>query len=164
MRSRGSLGVGDTELSGAGKHTSVGRVPRALPGGRTRGLHEIESQQIEEIQKGDSNQLSKEDISGTKDSTHTKTGIPGYSPYIAAIASDFSREFGDAIHEASNMKQALNLWKDSGLAEQQFVELMQEARKLTRRYQSRPTWDAMTNKMSYYFTVLRDLVQRFERN
>lgn len=62
------------------------------------------------------------------------------------------------------MKQALNLWGDSGLSEQEFVDLMQEARKLTRRYQSRPTWDAMSNKMSYYFTVVRDLVQRRERD
>ncbi len=56
------------------------------------------------------------------------------------------------------MKQALNLWQKSGLNEQQFVELMHEARKLTRRYQSRPTWDAMNNKMSYFYATLRDLV------
>ncbi len=58
------------------------------------------------------------------------------------------------------MKQALNLRKGSGLDEQRFVELMQEARKLTRRYQNRPTWDEMNDKMSYYFTLIRDLVQR----
>ncbi len=56
------------------------------------------------------------------------------------------------------MKQALNLWRDSGLGEQQFVEQMQEARNLTRRYQARPTWDALNNKMAYLFTTLRDLI------
>ena len=56
------------------------------------------------------------------------------------------------------MKQALNLWRDSGLGEHQFVELMQEARRLTRRYQSRPSWDDLNNKMAYYFTTLRDLI------
>lgn len=56
------------------------------------------------------------------------------------------------------MKQALNLWQSSGLSEQEFVDLMQEARKLTRKYQNRPTWVAMNNKMAYYFTTLRDLI------
>lgn len=32
------------------------------------------------------------------------------------------------------------------------------SRKLTRRYQSRPTWAAMNNKMAYLFTTLRDLL------
>jgi hypothetical protein len=80
-----------------------------------------------------------------------------FSPYITALASDFSRELGDSAHEASNMKQALNLWETSGFGEEQFVGLMQEARKLTRKYQARPTWDTLQNKMAYFFTTLRDL-------
>jgi hypothetical protein len=56
------------------------------------------------------------------------------------------------------MKQAINLWQSSNMQEEQFVVLMQEARRLTRRYQSRPSWDAMDNKMAYLFTTLRDLL------
>jgi hypothetical protein len=151
-------GAEDAELSRAGNPMSSGRVTRALPGGRTRGLHEIESTHTEENREDDSNQRSKKVAKRTEETTQTKSSIPGYSPYIAAVAADFSRELGDAVHEASNMKQALNLWQSSGLTEQAFVHLMQEARKLTRKYQSRPTWDAMNNKMAYYFTALRDLV------
>lgn len=84
--------------------------------------------------------------------------MQAYSPYIAGMASDFSDELGDSAHKVSNMRQSLNLWQQSGLGEGDFVELMQQARQLTRRYQSRPTWDAMSNKMAYYFTTLRDLV------
>jgi hypothetical protein len=57
------------------------------------------------------------------------------------------------------MKQALNLRQALGLCEHQFVEVMNEAKKLTRKYQSRPTWDPMSNKIAYFFTSLRNLVE-----
>ena len=107
--------------------------------------------------KDDSNQLPPKSRLGTRD---TKGSIPGFSPYIADVARDFSSELGDSPHETSNMKQALTLWQASGLDEQRFVELMYEARKLTRKYQSRPTWDSMNNKMSYFYATLRDLIAR----
>lgn len=125
------------------------------PGGQKPESPEVEAEKIEALREDDSNQPSQQNGLST---TKTKASMAGYSPYIAAVAADFSRELGDSVHEASNMKQALNLWSDSGLGEQQFVELMQEARKLTRRYQARPTWDALNNKMAYLFTTLRDLI------
>ncbi|MFL5732566.1 MAG: hypothetical protein ACJ78Q_05135 [Chloroflexia bacterium] len=127
-------------------------------GSMKRAGHESEPLQIETNEKkDDSNHRSPK----KKESTNgSKLPAQSYSPYIAAIAADFSRELGDSAHEASNMRQALNLWQASGLQDQEFVELMHEARKLTRRYQSRPTWDAMRNKMAYYFQALRDLVGR----
>ena len=145
----------NTEGTGGERRLKPGPVARGGQGLVTRAGHEIESLQEETKQEDDSNQRSQKINLVTGE---TKTSIPGYSPYIAAVASDFSSELGDAIHEVSNMKQALNLWRDSGLGEQQFVEVMHEARKLTRRYQSRPTWDAMKNKMSYFFATLRDLL------
>lgn len=121
------------------------------------GLHEIEALKEEPLEQDDSNQRSQKTKLVARE---TKATITGYSPYIAAVASDYSRELGDLVHEASNIKQALNLWQNSGLSEQEFVDLMQEARRLTRKYQSRPTWDAMNNKMAYYFTCLRQLIGR----
>lgn len=120
-------------------------------------FHEVEALKEESLEQDDSNQLSRKKKGGTE-GPNRNTGR--YSPYIAAVAADFSRELGDAVHEASNMKQALNLWQYSGLREQDFVDRMQEARKLTRKYQSRPTWAAMNNKMSYYFATLRDLLEQ----
>jgi hypothetical protein len=119
--------------------------------------HESESKQAEAIDKDDSNRHSPKIKLRTREDN---VPIPRFSSYIADVARDFSRELGDSEHEASNMKQALNLWQGSELDEQQFVEVMHEARKLTRRYQSRPTWDVMNNKMSYYFATLRTLVDQ----
>ncbi len=125
------------------------------PGPMKRAGHESESNEETINKKVDSNHLSPNRKLRTRE---MKTSLQGYSPYIAAVAADFSTELGDSVHEASNMKQALNLWQDSDLSEQEFVELMQEARKLTRKYQSRPTWDVMANKMAYYFVTLKDLI------
>jgi hypothetical protein len=135
-------------------------VARASQGTVVRALHEIEANQKEENKKDDSNQLSPQNQLKPEETPRIRSSIPGYSPYIAAIVSDFSRELGDAVHEASNIKQALNLWEHSALPEAQFIDLVHEAKKLTRRYQSRPSWDAMENKMAYLFTTLRDLLAR----
>ena len=130
------------------------------PGTMKPSGHESESSQEEtNHKKDDSNQIPLKNRVSTRE---VKASIPGYSPYIADVTRDFSNELGDSAHEASNMKQALNLWHASGLPEQEFVEVMQKARKLTRRYQSRPTWDPMSNKMAYWFTTLRDLIAQSE--
>jgi hypothetical protein len=144
----------EQELSGPVSRASKVPVNAALPRGQKGALPEVETSKEEPEQEDDSNQLSlKKRLSKNK----TNSTAQNYSQYIAEIAADFSREFGDSAHEASNMRQALNLWVASGLNEHEFVQLMQEARRLTRRYQSRPTWDPMSNKMAYYFTVLRQL-------
>jgi hypothetical protein len=106
------------------------------------------------IEHDDPNQVSKRNKKVTREPKNSNA----HSPYIAAIASDFSRELGDVVLEASNMRQAINLWQDSGLNEQEFVGLMYEAKKLTRKYQSRPTWDPLNNKMAYFYATLRDLL------
>ena len=148
-------GGGDSQLSTPGKRESSGRVTRVLRGGGTPALHEIESVQAEE-DKDDSKRIARKNkVIGEP----TVGPIQKYSPYIAALASDFSHELGDALHEASNMKQALNLWNESRLGENEFARLMQEARKRTRKYQARPTWDALHNRMAYFFATLRDLCE-----
>ncbi len=166
---QGLTGEVEQGFTGGLEHGFTGRVSKramapentTLPRGQKGSLPEVESLKLEEIQEDDSNHLSQKNKGVTNE---TKKGIPGYSPYIADVARDFSIELGDSAHEASNMKQALNLWQSSGLEEQQFVELMHEARKLTRRYQSRPTWDALNNKMAYYYATLRDLIGQDTRD
>jgi hypothetical protein len=139
------------------QRASSAPLNRSLPAGRKEALPEIEASKEETLHQDDSNQRSQKKQSELQ---ATAAAITNYSPYIAGVASDFSRELGDMAHEASNIKQALNLWKNSELSEEEFVEFMNEARKLTRKYQSRPHWDTMTNKMAYWFAVLRDLVQQ----
>jgi hypothetical protein len=131
-------------------------MTRVLRGKRTPAWHEVEANQVEakKEDKDDSNRPSQANGSVSE---AIASRISSYSPYIAALASDFSRELEDSAHEASNMRQALNLWQSSGTREEEFVALMHQARKLTRKYQARPTWDAMHNKMAYFFATLRDL-------
>lgn len=81
------------------------------------------------------------------------------SHYITRVISDFSREFDDDPHRASNTAQALRLWGHSGLDEETFVAQLQTARKLTRRYQGRQGLGTIENKMAYFFTTLRQVLQ-----
>lgn len=148
-------GNGGKQLSGRGKRTPHTAVVSSSQGMVVEALHKVEALKEETSKRADSNQHpNKKQVEKRAPAGEALR----YSPYIAAIAADYSRELGDSAHEASNMKQALNIWQGSGLAEQHFVALMHEARKLTRRYQNRPTWDAMNNKLAYLFATLRDLV------
>lgn len=148
----------ERRLTGPVSRPSTAPANAGLPRAQKRSLPEIETSQEETIQEqSDSNQLSPKSKFKTR---ATIAGISVTSDYIANVASDFSREFGDMEHEASNIGQALNLWRGSGFGEQEFVDLMQEARRLTRRYQTRPTWDEINNKMAYFFATLRDLSER----
>jgi hypothetical protein len=85
-----------------------------------------------------------------------------FSPYVMAVASDLSRELGDAAHEVANMSQANRLWQESGLDEAAFVALMQEARRRTRRAQGAQGAGSVANRAAYYFQVLRGLVTSSE--
>ena len=146
----------EQRLAGPVSRASIPPANADLPRGQKGVLPEVESSQIEANQEEDySNHNSPKRKFVTTDANRH---IPGYSRYIAQVATDFSLELGDSAHEASNIKQALNLWRESGLGEVQFVDVMQEARKRTRKYQSRPTWDAMDNKMAYFYATLRSLL------
>lgn len=81
------------------------------------------------------------------------------SPFVMAVASDLTRELGDAVHEGANMVQANRLWNESALPEEAFVALMQEARQRTRRAQGGQGNGNIANRAAYFFQVLRTLVQ-----
>ncbi len=77
---------------------------------------------------------------------------PPFSPYIAGVVGDYSREFGDSAHEAANIAQALRLWQASGLGEAEFVDLLHTTKAALRKAQSH----GVSNKAAYYFRILRD--------
>lgn len=86
-----------------------------------------------------------------------------YSTYISQVMADFSKLFHDGAHERSNRTRAMRLWAESGLDEETFVDILQEARTIT---QARPVEREATdgspegtkNRMPYYFRVVEDLV------
>jgi hypothetical protein len=84
---------------------------------------------------------------------------PPYSPYIAGVILDHSRELGDATHGPANVTQALRLWQASGAGETAFVALLHEARRLVRVYQGKQGPGGIQNRMAYFFRVLADLTK-----
>ncbi|MBN1954372.1 MAG: hypothetical protein JW900_04890 [Anaerolineae bacterium] len=78
---------------------------------------------------------------------------PERSTYIANLVMDISLQFGDTEHYRENDAQAHNLWRASGLDDQAFVQLVYQARDTALRLAG------ARNRMAYFFTVLRHLVQ-----
>lgn len=146
----------------AGSYTATNVRGRGTMKGRG---HESEAIQKEtNDKKDDSNQPAllnkverKEPEAAAKSARKTEP-LP-YSPYMAAVITDFSDELGDSEHAVSNVTQALRIFGSSGLDEQTFSELLFQARKLVRTYHGRNGVSGINNKIAYFFVVLRDLVK-----
>jgi hypothetical protein len=74
------------------------------------------------------------------------------SPPIVNLIADFSREMGDTKHLGSNITQAHRLFAESDLTMDDYFTLLYEARLRTRKA------GGVINRMSYFFTVLKDLL------
>jgi len=73
--------------------------------------------------------------------------------------ADFSRELGDADHERANLTRATNLWRATGLSTVEFIQLLYDARALTRHYQGKqPPGRRIEAKGAYFFAVLTQLL------
>ncbi len=76
---------------------------------------------------------------------------------IRRVIRDFSVEFLDLDHVASNCTRALNLWRHSDREGEDFVDELQWARRTTREWQGRqPPGKRIESKMAYFFAVLED--------
>ena len=87
-----------------------------------------------------------------------------YSDAIAQYALELSQQhLHDYEHRYSNVSNAMNRWRESGLSEEKFIELMQKA-KLTALLNTdhiHHTAGAIhKNRAPYFFAVLRDLIQK----
>ncbi len=88
-----------------------------------------------------------------------------HSPYLDAVITDLSRELHDSTHSSSNVTQAHRLWHRlhtaSGMTDETFgVDIVQVARRRTRRAQGAQGSGQIENKMAYFFEVLRNLVDQ----
>jgi hypothetical protein len=119
-------------------------------------IHEIETINTEANNRDDSNQIPQKKRSRDENVSATTTSPP-YSHYIAGVIIDFSNELNDPDHGSSNVTQALRLWQQSGHEENQFIELVYEAKQRTRKYQGKSGLRGIENKMAYFFAVLKDL-------
>lgn len=139
---------------GSRNGTGAGDAVKQAPV-RQRDTQHPSLQQIEEQQMDDSNRLSQRKNIG-KENGEANTL---YSPYVAAVVTDFSDELGDSSHTVANVTQTLRLWGMSGLEEAEYVEMLYEAKRRTRLYQGKQGAKGMQNKMAYFFTVLRDVIE-----
>jgi hypothetical protein len=93
-----------------------------------------------------------------------EAGVRARSQYLANLSQDFSRELGDLAHGRSNVTQIHNLWRESGLSEKEFADLLYQSRDLTRRYavlrpgETPPPAGKPRNRMAYFFTVVRNML------
>jgi hypothetical protein len=166
-------GTGITEQTGyaideqmeAGRNGQTDPVSRHRPtpvapgrqGQVSRARHESETIHPDQKNRSDSNRThTAKQLENDREITEQ---LP-YSPYIAAMISDFSDELGDSSHVFSNVSQALRIYSKSGLNEPDFAALMFQARKLVRSYQGKQGLGSISNKMAYFFATLRDLVAK----
>lgn len=144
----------DSKLTGRANGRPPTRVTPGLQKRVAQGLHNVEAIEVDKKKRDDSNHLSP----GKKQMRlGGNTPQPTSSGYIVAILDDFSNELNDPDHKQSNATQALRLWQASELSEQEFVQLVYEAKQLTRLYQGKNGLRGIENKMAYFFSVLRDL-------
>jgi hypothetical protein len=148
-----TLGGSTAKQAGSGNGTGAGnRVKHTRV--RSRDTQHPSIQEIEVQEKDDSNRSHEKN---GFDKVEEATTV--YSPYIAAVLTDFSDELGDSSHTVANVTQALRLWGQSAVGEADFVEMLYEAKRRTRLYQGKQGAKGMQNKIAYFFTVLRDLVE-----
>ncbi len=146
-------GGSTAKQTGSHNGTGAGDVVKHAPVRQRDTQHpSIQEKDIQE--KDDSNRpyQRKNDFENDGDATTV------YSPYIAAVLTDFSDELGDSSHTVANVTQALRLWAQAGAGEADFVEMLYEAKRRTRLYQGKQGSKGIQNKIAYFFTVLRDLV------
>jgi hypothetical protein len=96
-------------------------------------------------------QTEKQQVDSNPPRPENAGSRPRYSPYIAAVVLDVSRELGDP-QGPSNVTQALRLWQQSGLDENGFVATLYQAKQGVRQAQAA----GVGNKGAYLFAVLRD--------
>lgn len=71
---------------------------------------------------------------------------------VAVAVTEIAQEFGDLRHLGANCTQAMHLWESSGCSESALVSALYEARAITKQQ------PRVSNRMSYFWTVVRDLV------
>lgn len=152
-------GVTDAEFTEPVRRASGTRRMAGIQGRRSQTLPKEERLESENKERDDSNHLQPIKVDGRN---RIERSASPYSPYIAAVVTDFSEELQDSPHIVSNVSQSLHLWQQSGLGEGEFVELLHRAKQLTRKYQGKQGLRGIENKMGYLFKVLRDLIKKLE--
>lgn len=164
---------GGVRISGRGGPVErMGESTRAEPSVRSSGRggsaratpQETVEQETDNQERDTSNYSNDPHPRQTAHQGRTEQSVTRYSDFIAQVTRDYTRLFHDGDHERPNRSRALRLWAETDLTEQQFVDLMHQARKITqaRGNIARDATDGSPvgtkNRMPYYFSVLEDLL------
>ena len=106
----------------------------------------------------------------TEEKEYSKEVVQEFSSeereFMKGFLADFSQQFNDQ-QPANSVTRTLRLWQESGLRQEEMIEALYEARRMTQRYTGviRNGKPGNRNKMPYFFSVLedrlRDESQRF---
>lgn len=78
-----------------------------------------------------------------------------YPQFIVSYLRDFSKDLGDEEHTAQNIAQASKLYKQSGVSQDAFVEMLYAARETAKQKAIKKTNSrGWTNRMPYFFKCL----------
>ena len=80
------------------------------------------------------------------------------SAFVETVIKTCSVDFRDTNHLTSNITHAYNLWVKTDLDEEEFVEAIQKARKITKERVSLSGVHNRGKKMAYFFSVLEDVL------
>src|SRR5579859_1926199 len=128
-----------------------------MPKGETesdQALGLIQATQETVVQETVSQEYDQTDL----DSGESTSGVARYSPYIAAIVLDHSRELGDGLRGPQNVTDIHELWQASGLVETEFVQLLHTARSAARNRPSPHRHSYGTRRIELYFETLRQYI------
>lgn len=91
-----------------------------------------------------------------KQKRNPKKSIPAF---LRKYAEDFSRQFHDLEHTHSNLSQLANIFLESGLDQESFINCLYEAREITLKATIEKRNGQHPNRMPYFFSCLRESVE-----
>lgn len=79
--------------------------------------------------------------------------------FLRSYAEDFSRKFHDVDHTYSNLKQMSNIFEQSGLGQEDFINCLYEAAEITMKAVVEKRSGQYPNRMPYFFRCVRESVE-----
>lgn len=91
-----------------------------------------------------------------KQKRNPKKSIPAF---LRRYAEDFSRLFHDLEHTHSNLSQLANIFQESSLDQESFINCLYEAREIALKASVEKRNGQHPNRMPYFFSCLRESVE-----
>jgi len=159
-----TVGKSESPTSELGKTESLTAKSARSDGESYRGKTESAIRKpLKKPSKGDEERKFDSNFLSSDFTTETEEDDDFTSEAIAITTKKLSRKFGDMDHLTANITQAHNLWDRTGMYEEDFVEAMEGAARVTLEAVSKSQVKDRDKRMAYFFVVLKDKVGLRER-